>query len=47
LDAVSVQLVESVDEVLKIALAPPETPQAEVAEPPAQSLDEAPGGMTH
>jgi ATP-dependent Lon protease len=47
LDAVTVQLVESVDEVLKIALAPPETPQTEVAEPPAQSLDEAPGGMTH
>jgi ATP-dependent Lon protease len=47
LDAVSVQLVESVDEVLKIALAPPETPQQEVAEPPAPSLDEAPGGMTH
>jgi ATP-dependent Lon protease len=47
LDAVSVELVESVDEVLKIALAPPETPPSEVAEPPAQSLDDAPGGMTH
>jgi ATP-dependent Lon protease len=48
LDAVTVQLVENVDEVLKIALAPPETPQQqEVAEPPAPSLDEAPGGMTH
>jgi ATP-dependent Lon protease len=48
LDAITVQLVENVDEVLKIALAPPETPPPqEVAEPPAPSLDEAPGGMTH
>src|SRR5438552_43920 len=48
LDSVTVQLVENVDEVLKIALAPPETPpQQEAAEPPAPSLDEAPGGMTH
>src|SRR5688572_10564946 len=48
LDVLTVELVEHVDEVLKIALVPPETPQQpEVAEPPAQSLDEAPGGMTH
>ena len=48
LDAITVQLVETVDEVLKIALVPPEVPPPqEVSEPPAQSLDDAPGGMTH
>ena len=48
LDAVSVELVEHVDEVLKIALAPP-APPTEVAEPPAPptALGDVQGGMTH
>jgi ATP-dependent Lon protease len=47
LDAVSVELVEHVDEVLKIALAPP-VPPTEVAEPPARpALGDVQDGMTH
>jgi ATP-dependent Lon protease len=47
LDTVSVELVEHVDEVLKIALAPP-VPPAEVAEPPVPPvLGDVQDGMTH
>ena len=47
LDALQVHLVSHIDEVLKIALAPPEPPpQQEPVEPPAESLGQ-PGGMTH
>ena len=47
LDAVNVELVEHVDEVLKIALAPP-APAAEVAEPPVPpALGDVRDGMTH
>jgi ATP-dependent Lon protease len=47
LDAVTVELVEHVDEVLKIALAPP-VPPAEVVEPPVPPvLGDVRDGMTH
>ncbi|PYQ17203.1 MAG: endopeptidase La [Acidobacteria bacterium] len=48
LDAVTVELVEHMDEVLKVALAPP-VPPAEVAEPPVPppALGDVQGGMTH
>jgi ATP-dependent Lon protease len=47
LDTVAVELVEHVDEVLKIALAPP-VPPAEVAEPPVPPvLGDVQDGMTH
>jgi len=47
LEALRVELVGHIDEVLKIALCPPEAPgQPEAAEPPADSLGQ-PGGMTH
>jgi ATP-dependent Lon protease len=47
LDALQVVLVSHIDEVLKIALAPPQSPvPREAVEPPAESLDQ-PGGLTH
>jgi ATP-dependent Lon protease len=47
LDAVAVELVEHMDEVLKIALAPP-APPTEVAEPPVPpALGDVRDGMTH
>src|SRR6266496_3860460 len=47
LDALQVVLVSHIDEVLKIALAPPESSSPrEAVEPPAESLD-LPGGLTH
>ena len=47
LDTVAVELVEYVDEVLKIALAPP-APPTEVAEPPVPpALGDVRDGMTH
>src|SRR5260221_1975595 len=47
LDALQVVLVSHIDEVLKIALCPPETPaRPEVADAPAESLGQ-PGSMTH
>jgi ATP-dependent Lon protease len=48
LDAVTVELVEHVDEVLKIALVPPTPPQpADAVEPPAPELGGVTDGMTH
>jgi ATP-dependent Lon protease len=47
LDAMTVELVDHVDEVLKIALVPPVPPQQqEVVEPPAE-LGDVRGGVTH
>ena len=47
LDALQVVLVSHIDEVLKIALAPPQSSvPREAVEPPAESLDQ-PGGLTH
>jgi len=48
LDAVAVELVEHMDEVLKVALAPP-APPTEVAEPPVPppALGDVRDGMTH
>ncbi len=46
LEAVRVELVGHIDEVLKIALVPP-TPPQEGAEPPAESLGPVQDGMTH
>ncbi len=47
LDAMTVELVETVDEVLKIALVPPVAPAPdEVVEPAAEIVD-SPNGMTH
>jgi ATP-dependent Lon protease len=45
LDALTVELVEHVDEVLKIALVPPQAPQQEPA--PAPELGPVQDGMTH
>jgi len=43
-----VQLVDHVDEVLKIALLPPDTPKAEVAAgETGDELGTVPDGMTH
>jgi ATP-dependent Lon protease len=48
MEALHVELVSHIDEVLKIALVPPAAPGAqEVAEPPETSLGEMPDGMTH
>jgi ATP-dependent Lon protease len=47
LDAVRVELVGHIDEVLKIALVPPAAPPQEGAEPPAESLGPVQDGMTH
>jgi ATP-dependent Lon protease len=48
LDAMTVELVESVEEVLKIALVPPAAPPPlEVAEPPAPVLNDVADGLTH
>jgi ATP-dependent Lon protease len=46
LDALTVELVEHLDEVLKIALVPPPAPQQEPAPPPAE-LGPLQDGMTH
>jgi ATP-dependent Lon protease len=47
LDAIRVELVGHIDEVLKIALVPPAAPPQEGAEPPAESLGPVQDGMTH
>jgi ATP-dependent Lon protease len=48
LEAMTVELVENVDEVLKIALVPPAAPATqEVGEPPAAEVVDLPNGMTH
>ena len=47
-DAIKVELVEHMDEVLKIALVPPDAPPAQVgAVPAADALGAVPDGMTH
>jgi ATP-dependent Lon protease len=49
LDAMTVELVDHIDEVLKIALVPP-TPVAQALDQPetaAEGLEDAPGSMTH
>jgi ATP-dependent Lon protease len=48
MEALHVELVGHIDEVLKIALVPPAAPGTqEVVEPPETSLGEMPDGMTH
>jgi ATP-dependent Lon protease len=48
LDAITVHLVENVDEVLKLALVPPAAPvQQAVTEPPAAALGDVQDGVTH
>jgi len=48
LEAMTVELVENVDEVLRIALVPPAAPAPrEVGEPPSAEIVDAPNGMTH
>ncbi|HEX9189560.1 MAG TPA: S16 family serine protease, partial [Vicinamibacteria bacterium] len=48
LEGMEVQLVDHVDEVLKIALLPPDTPPAQVsADPSVDELGTAQDGMTH
>jgi ATP-dependent Lon protease len=48
LEAMQVQLVDHIDEVLKIALLPPETPPAQVsADPSVDEMGPATDGMTH
>jgi len=47
LEALKVDLVEHVDEVLKIALAERETPQNEETEPAAENVGEVQDGVTH
>ncbi len=48
LEAMRVELVDHIDEVLKIALLPPETPDDEVApEGTEEDIGPLPDGMTH
>jgi ATP-dependent Lon protease len=47
LEALTVQLVDTVDEVLRIALVPPQAPQGRLAVPAPTELDELPEGLTH
>jgi len=48
IEGVRVELVDHIDEVLKIALLPPEIPPPTVAaEPPGESLGQVSDGMTH
>ncbi len=47
LDAMTVELVEHMDEVLKIALVPPATPQTQEVPGSAESLPNLPEGLTH
>jgi ATP-dependent Lon protease len=47
-EVLRVELVDHIDEVLKIALLPPETPDADVApDGPEEDLSQLPDGMTH
>jgi hypothetical protein len=48
LEGIEVHLVDHVDQVLKIALVPPDAPPAQVTdEPAADALGPVPDGMTH
>jgi len=48
LEGIEVHLVDHVDQVLKLALVPPDAPPAQVAdEPTADVLGPVPDGMTH
>jgi ATP-dependent Lon protease len=47
LEVMTVELVSHIDEVLKIALAPPEAPQAESAEPPSTEMGSVQDGLAH
>jgi ATP-dependent Lon protease len=47
LDSLTVELVEHIDEVLKIALVPPAAPQPEAVAPPPPELGPLQDGMTH
>ena len=47
LDAMTVELVENVDEVLKIALVPPAAPVPDEVVEPGTEIVDSPNGMTH
>src|SRR6185369_3484407 len=47
LDALEVHLVEHIDEVLKLALVPPTTPEAQEVPGSEESLPSVPEGLTH
>jgi ATP-dependent Lon protease len=47
LEVMRVELVSHIDEVLKIALAPPEAPQTEPAEPPSTEMGSVQDGLAH
>jgi len=47
LEAMTVELVEHIDEVLRVALVTPPAPQGELAEPPPETLGDVQDGMTH
>ncbi len=47
LEVMRVELVSHIDEVLKIALAPPEVPQTEAAEPPSTEMGTVQDGLAH
>ncbi len=47
LEVMRVELVSHIDEVLKIALVPPDAPQAEPAEPPSSEMGSVQDGLAH
>jgi ATP-dependent Lon protease len=47
LEVMRVELVSHIDEVLKIALAPPDVPQTEPVEPPSTEMGPVQDGLAH